>query len=182
MAGLKTRSRRTVLEEGRFLTVELHTVELPDGTLVPDWPWVITPDFSLVIAVTLEGRFLCFRQTKYSIEGLSLAPPGGYVDAGEDPLVAAQRELLEETGYAAPHWDHLGSFPVDGNRGAGVAHIYLARGAVPVADRDADDLEAQELLLLSEEEVGAALDAGEFKVLPWAAAAALALRRVQGGI
>jgi ADP-ribose pyrophosphatase len=178
MTGFKTRSRRTVLDEGRFLRVELHTVELPDGTVVPDWPWVITPDFALVVAVTQQGQVLCFRQTKYSVEGLSLAPPGGYVDAGEEPLVAAQRELLEETGYVAARWEHLGSFPVDGNRGAGVAHIYLAQGAAPVAERDADDLEAQELLLLSEEEIAAALDSGEFRVLPWAAAVALALRRL----
>ena len=179
MKGLTTHSRRTVLDQGKYLKVELHTVELPDGTLVPDWPWVITPDFALVVAVTPQRRFLCFRQTKYSIEGLSLAPPGGYLDAGEDPLIAAQRELLEETGYTAPHWEHLGSFPVDGNRGGGIAHMYLAQGATFVAERDADDLESQELLLLSEDEISQALDAGEFRVLPWVTAVALALRRVQ---
>jgi ADP-ribose pyrophosphatase len=178
MKGMMTRSRRTVLETGKYLKVELHTVELPDGTQIPDWPWVITPDFALVAAVTPQGRFLCFRQTKYSIEGLSLALPGGYLDAGEDPLPAAQRELLEETGYVAPEWEHLGSFPVDGNRGVGIAHLYLALGATPVAERDADDLEAQELLLLSEAEIAGALDAGEFRVLPWAAAVALALLRL----
>ncbi len=178
MVGMKTQSRRVVLDAGEYLKVELHAVELPDGSHVPDWPWVITPDFALVVAVTLEGQFLCFRQTKYSIDGFSLAPPGGYLDAGEEPLVAAQRELLEETGYVAASWEHLGSFPVDGNRGVGTAHLYLALGATPVAAPDADDLEAQELLLLSEKEIAEALDAGEFKVLPWAAVVALALRRV----
>ena len=73
----KTISRRTVLERGRFLTVEDHTVELPDGRTIPDWPWVIAPDYVNVVAITDKGRFLCFRQVKYSVEGTSLAPVGG---------------------------------------------------------------------------------------------------------
>jgi len=67
---------------------------------------------------------------------------------------------------------------VDGNRGAGAAHFYLAYGAQRVTDIDADDLEEQELLLLTRAEVEAALDAGEFKLLPWATIVALALRQI----
>jgi ADP-ribose pyrophosphatase len=48
-----------------------------------------------------------------------------------------------------------------------------------VTEIDADDLEEQELLLLSRAEVETALDAGEFKLLPWAVAVALALRRIK---
>jgi ADP-ribose pyrophosphatase len=172
----KTLTRRTVLDRGRYLTVEDHAIELPDGRILRDWPWVITPDYVNVVAVTSEGQFLCFRQTKYAVQGTSLAPVGGYIDPDEDPLSAAQRELLEETGYRAAEWTELGHFPVDGNRGAGTAYLYLARGASPIAEIDADDLEDQELLWLSPSEVEAALDAGEFKLLPWAAAVALALR------
>jgi len=68
---------------------------------------------------------------------------------------------------------------VDGNRGAGVAYPFLATGARRVAEINADDLEEQELLLLSRAELETALDAGEFKSLPWAAAVALALRRLK---
>lgn len=174
----KTLDKRTVLDLGMYLRVEVHTVELPDGTVVDDWPWVITPDFVTIVAVTEDGECLCFRQTKYSVDGTSLAPPGGYLEAGEAPLTAARRELLEETGYEADDWEHLGSFPVDGNRGAGTAHLYLARGASRVASPQADDLEAQELEKLSRSELGGALERGEFRVLPWAAAVALALRRL----
>jgi hypothetical protein len=47
-----------------------------------------------------------------------------------------------------------------------------------IADRDADDLEEQHLLHLSRVELETALDAGQFKALPWAAIVALALRRL----
>ena len=175
----KTLSRRVVLDQGKFLTVESHTVELPDGRVIPDWPWVITPDYVNVIAVTEDGEFLCFRQTKYGVDGTSFAAVGGYIEPGEEPLTAARRELLEETGYEAPEWIDLGHYRVDGNRGAGTAYLFLARGARRVADADADDLEEQDLLHLSRSELKAALAAGEFKLLPWATAVALALLHLE---
>jgi ADP-ribose pyrophosphatase len=171
----KTLARQTILDHSKYLVVEAHTVELPDGRVISDWPWVITPDYVNVVPVTAEGEFLCFRQTKYGVDGPSLAPVGGYLEPGEEPLAAAQRELLEEMGYQAPEWTGLGHYRVDGNRGAGMAHLFLARGARRVAEPDADDLEEQHLLRLSRSEVRAALAAGEFKSLPWMAVVALAL-------
>jgi ADP-ribose pyrophosphatase len=136
---------------------------------------VITPDYVNVFVVTEDSEFLCFRQTKYGVEGSTLAAVGGYVEPGEEPLDAARRELLEETGYEAPEWTSLGHYRVDANRGAGMAYLFLARGARRVAEADADDLEEQELLHLSRSEVEAALAGGEFKVLPWTTVVALAL-------
>jgi ADP-ribose pyrophosphatase len=134
-----------------------------------------------VVAVTEDGAFLVFRQVKYAVDGTSLAPVGGYVDEGEPPEDAARRELLEETGYVAEDWTPLGRYVVDGNRGAGVGHLYLARAARKVADPAADDLEEQELLVLSRREVEEALLAGGFKVMSWATAVALALVSLAAG-
>ena len=62
MQSWKTLSRRTILDYSQFLTVEEHAVELPDGRVISDWPWVITPDFVNVVAQAEDGRYLCFRQ------------------------------------------------------------------------------------------------------------------------
>jgi ADP-ribose pyrophosphatase len=175
MQNWKTLKKTALLSFGKWLTVECHTVELPDGQIIQDWPWIITPDYANVIAFTPEGRLVCFRQVKYAVDGDSLAPVGGYIEPGEDPLAAAQRELLEETGYTADQWSSLGSYAVDANRGAGIAYFFLAREARLVTQCNADDLEEQELLLLDRSEVETALLQGQFKVLPWAAAVALAL-------
>src|SRR5215216_1856493 len=129
----KTLARRTIVQQPPFLILENHTVELPDGRIIADWPWIITPDYINVVAITEAGTFLCFRQTKYGIDGTSLAPVGGYLEPGEAPILAAQRELREETGYAAETWTDLGQYRVDGNRGAGMAHFFLARNARRVA-------------------------------------------------
>lgn len=171
----KTLARRTVLNFNRWLSVESHTVELPDGQVIDEWPWVVTPDYVNVVVIMADGRFLCFQQVKYAVDGLSLAPVGGYIEPGEDPLVAAQREVLEETGCVADEWIQLGRYPVDGNRGAGVANLFLARGAREVQPINADDLEEQQVVFLTRAEVEAALAKGDFKVLGWATAIALAL-------
>lgn len=173
----RTLNKRQVLQagDGKFLKVEYHDVELPDGDVIEDWPWVITPDYVNVVAETTDGVYICFTQVKYAANGSTLAVTGGYMEPGENPLETAKRELLEETGYIATEWIDLGSYVVDGNRGAGTGHLYLARGAVWQQPVDADDLEEQHMLLLSRDQIAEALIQGEFKVLSWATAVAMAL-------
>jgi ADP-ribose pyrophosphatase len=171
----RTLARETLIDLPPFLTVESRTVETPRGQVIDGWAWVETPDYVNVAVVMGDGGWLCFRQTKYGYEGLSLAPVGGYIEPGEAPLDAARRELLEETGCTAETWLPLGVYRVDANRGAGNAHLFLATGAVKAGEPEDGDLEPQELLWLSRAEVETALRGGAFKVLAWAAVMALAL-------
>lgn len=174
----KTKTRRTILDQRPWLLVENHTVELPDGRLISDWPWIITPDYVNVVAVTEDERFLYFRQVKYGVEGTTLGIVGGYVEEGEEHIQAAHRELLEETGYESADWIPLGSYRVDPNRGVAMGHLYLARQARHVTPRNSDDLEEQEITLLTRSEVETALTRGDFKVLAWATAIVFALRHL----
>ncbi len=174
----QTKAKRPLLDCGKFLKVEEHTVQLPDETLIEDWPWVITPDFINVVLVDKAGQFVCLRQTKYAC-GMTQAVVGGYIEPAEDPLNAAQREVYEETGYQAENWYDLGQWVVDANRGCGTAYAFLATGGHQVAEPDADDLEEQEIILLSKDELQKALFNNEFKVLPWSNVIALALLKLQ---
>lgn len=176
----KTLSRHTILDLGKFLKVENHIIELPDGRIIEDWPWVVAPDFVLVAALDENGQFIFFRQTKYAVEGETLAPVGGYIEPGEDPFLAAKRELLEETGYEAETWTFLGKYPVMANRGGGTGYLYLAQKAHRVAEPESDDLEEQELIFLDRDEVEQVIDQGGFNVITWTACVALALLHQQG--
>ena len=169
---------RLTVGSGRFLKIEQHVVEFGDGRRVDDWGWVITPEFINVVPVLPDGRILCFRQEKYAASGLTLAMPGGYLEPAEEPLQAAKRELMEETGYGGGRWTSLGSYVVDGNRGNGRGHFFLAEDVTWQQQPDADDLETLEPLLLTRSEAQEALLAGEFQVLPWSACMALALLRL----
>lgn len=174
----KTRSRRVVFDQPPWLKVEYHEVELPDGKVIPDWTWIKTPDYINVVVETESGQFLCFRQRKYAVEEPMLALVGGYIEAGEAPLAAAQRELREETGYGSGEWVNLGTYLVDPNRGVATGYLFLARHAHQAYSIDSDDLEEQEMHLLSRRELEAALVSGEFKILAWAAAVSFALRYI----
>lgn len=171
----KTLKKELILNHSKWLKVEDHTIQLPDGKVIEQWPWIISPDYVNVVVQDTNGNFVCFRQTKYAAEGISLAPVGGYIEPNEEPLVCAKRELREELGYEAKEWIHLGSFPCDGNHGNGIANLYLARQAEKVGEIIADDLEEQEILFLTKEELLHALLEGKFKVLSWSTAIALAL-------
>jgi ADP-ribose pyrophosphatase len=171
----KTISRKTLLKHNKFLTVESHAIQLPDGQIIPDWHWLIIPDAVIVLVRTEDQKFLCFRQTKYAVDGSSLAPVGGMLEPGEAPLEAAKRELLEEMGYAASDWLDLGGFILDPNRGIAKMYLFLALNAKPVTQPNSDDLEDQELLFLSRDEIEQALKNGEFKIVSWSAVVAMAL-------
>ena len=171
----ETISRKTILRFNKFLTVESHAIKLPDGQIIPDWPWLIIPNAAIVLAVTEDKKFLCFRQTKYAVDGTSLAPVGGMLEPNETSLEAAKRELLEEVGYEAPDWIDLGSYILDPNRGIATMYLFLALNAKQVAEPNSDDLEDQILLFLSRNEVENALKKGEFKILAWSAVVAMSL-------
>jgi len=171
----ETISRKTILRFNKFLTVESHAIKLPDGQIIPDWPWLIIPNAAIVLAVTEDKKFLCFRQTKYAVDGTSLAPVGGMLEPNETSLEAAKRELLEEVGYEAPDWIDLGSYILDPNRGIATMYLFLALNAKQVAEPNSDDLEDQILLFLSRNEVENALKKGDFKILAWSAVVAMAL-------
>lgn len=172
----ETVSRETLLSPNKFLTVENHVIKLPDGQIIPDWTWVTIPSAVIVLAMTQDEKFLCFRQTKYAVEGTTLAPVGGMLEPDEEPLSAAKRELLEETGYASSEWVNFGGYILDPNRGIATIHLFLALNARRRAEPVKDDLEDQVLLFLTRDELEMAYQNGEFKILSWAAVVAMALK------
>ena len=178
MQAWKTLSRRLVFEQPPWLSVEYHEVELPNGRIIPDWTWIKTPDYINVVVETETGKYLCFSQRKYAVQEPMLALVGGYIEAGEAPLETARRELREETGYISDEWIKLGEFIVDPNRGTATGHLFLARRARQVTNIQSDDLEEQEMLFFSRDELENALLTGKFKILAWAAAVSLALHHL----
>ena len=165
---------REIYRAKPWIALSLQQVRLPDGTLVDDYHCVEMPAYTVIFAETEDGQVIVERQYKHGLRKVSLTLPAGLVEPGEDTLAAAQRELLEETGYEAPDWRHLGSFVPNSNYGCGQAHLYAARGALRVAEPDAGDLEEIEVLLLSPDELLQALQAGEIGAASMALAVALA--------
>ena len=67
------------------------------------------PEFALIAAIDASRNLLLVRQYRHGVDRSYWALPGGFVDAGETPAAAAQRELREETGYTAKRVSYIGA-------------------------------------------------------------------------
>lgn len=117
----------TVADYQPWLRVQQEHVRLPNGVEIPDYYRIEMPAFVAIFALTPENNVIMVRHYKHGPQMVSLEIPAGYIESGDDePLVAAQRELKEETGYEAAHWHLLGNFFIDGNRGCGEVYAFVA--------------------------------------------------------
>ncbi|MEW5986818.1 MAG: NUDIX hydrolase [Chloroflexota bacterium] len=163
-----------------YVTVELQEVHLPDGRVIPDWPIIHTRDYVNVLTVNEDNQALILEGYKHGLGRSSWQVVGGYLEVGEEPLAAAQRELLEETGYASDDWQPLGSFVVDANRRAGVGHFFLTGRVRLVAAPNYDDLEAFQTRWVSLSELREALGDGRVGAISYAITMALGLLVLRG--
>jgi ADP-ribose pyrophosphatase len=171
----KSLGRQVLLAAPPWFEVVRERVELPSGRVLDDFYRIVLPDFALVVPVTPEGRIVLVRGYKHGLGRVNLSPPAGLIEAGEEPLAAARRELLEETGFASDDWTSLGRFVVDGNRQCGTMHLFVARGARRVRRPLADETEELCVELLGREALKDALRRGELGNLAGAGGSALAL-------
>ncbi len=171
----ETLGRELLLAAPPWFEVFRERVRLPSGRVLDDFYRIVLPDFALVVPLTPEGRVVMVRGYKHGLGRINLGPPAGQVEAGEEPLAAAQRELLEETGYASDDWTSLGRFVVDGNRQCGTMHLFVARGARRVRPPHDDEMEELRVELLSPDGLKEALRRGEVGNLAGAGGSALAL-------
>lgn len=144
--------RKVELDRWPWLRVSVEHVRLPNGHEIPDFYRVEMPEWAQVFAVSDDGRVMVIEHYKHGAGVISLEMPAGYIDPGEDPAVAARRELREETGLEARDWRYLGRFFVDGNRGCGATHIFVARGAHHVGEphREASEIMTQRWVPLAD--------------------------------
>jgi ADP-ribose pyrophosphatase len=122
----KTLARRVTYAKPPWLEVATEKVQLPDGRVLDEYLRLRGRDFAMIVPVTSAGDLVLIRSYKHGPRRVSLSCPAGYIEQGEDPMAAAQRELLEETGYEAARIERLGSFVIDGNWGLATEHAFIA--------------------------------------------------------
>lgn len=133
----KTISTETILSD-YHATVNKNKVELPDGAVIEDFYTLTIPDAAMVCAITSDGQVLLKSEFRYAVGTDVIECPAGMMEKGEEPLTAAKRELLEETGYSSDDWTYFGSTLESTSKLTNTMHLFLARNAVPTAAQHLD--------------------------------------------
>jgi len=180
LAAWETVCSERVFDAGFRLAVFAETVQLPDGTQVSPFYTLLQPDFAVIAATDPSGRFLIQWSYRHGPRKVTLNLPSGLIEAGEAPLDAARRELIEETGCTSDSWEDLGAFTVNGNQGGGTAHMFLARDVVQVQEPDSGDLEEMAHELVSIDELRAHLKQGSVAVIGHATGILLSIQALEG--
>ena len=158
-----------------YVKVTMQEVQLPNGQIITNWPFVHTRDYVNVLVFNRDGNVMVIEGYKHGLGRSSWQVVGGYLEPGEEPLPAIQRELLEETGYQAEDWSDLGTFVMDANRHVGVGTFFLAKNARKVTEPDHDDLEEFIVRWVSPSELKEALFDGRVGIVSYAVNIALGL-------
>lgn len=138
----------------RWLSLRVEEVETARGVVLPEYHVIEAMDWVCVVALTTDHNLVLVRQYRHGFGGTTLELPAGALDEGEEPVAAARREFLEETGYDAPEWRHLLTASPETTRHGHRVHCFLACGAKRVASQSLDESEDVEVCLRPALDVG----------------------------
>ena len=146
-----------------YVRVVEKDVDLGGGRGIETFWSVRTGGYAAIVAVTTDGRIPLVRQYRPAVETNVLELPSGAIDDGEEPEMAARRELLEETGCEAAELVLLGQLHVDSGRLETQQWAFFAPD-VRVVDHDPSGDEDLELLFVEPSELKQLLLSGEFNL------------------
>jgi 8-oxo-dGTP pyrophosphatase MutT (NUDIX family) len=145
-----------------WYTVRVERVQLPNGTVIPEYwvqeyvPWVN------VVAVTTDQKVLLLRQYRHGIGQVNYEIPAGTTDPGETSMeAAARRELLEETGHGGGRWSPLMTLSANPALTTNLTYTFLAQDVVPMATPEPGPSEDLRLHPTPVADVEALIDSGE---------------------
>jgi ADP-ribose pyrophosphatase len=121
---------QTVHFRGRVITVTTDDVLLPNGHRAL-LEVVHHPGGAAVVALDSQQRVCLLRQYRYVADGWIWELPAGKLEPNEPPLETAKRELIEEAGVSASHWESLGTALSSPGVFSEVLHLFYATDIEP---------------------------------------------------
>lgn len=177
------------LVQDQWIDFKKTSFRFPDGSVFEPFYTYSRRDYVVIVASDTDGNYICVRQFRQGIREVTTEFPAGgieredgkeYRSAGEalaeDALVAAKRELLEETGYESVEWTHLLTIPSNANMSDNYAYLYYAKNCVKVAGQALDETEFLEVKLHTGAEIEQMIAEGSFQQAMHVTAWLLAMR------
>jgi ADP-ribose pyrophosphatase len=121
--------RSSYLVESPYMRLRVDEVELPDGTIVPNYYVRESRGFVTIVALTADDQVILVRQYRYGSDSIHLELPAGMLLDDEAPKECAVRELAEETGYEVEGCELIAEYYPEAVRSAARAYVYIGRNA-----------------------------------------------------
>jgi ADP-ribose pyrophosphatase len=145
-------NRTTLIRKGRVFDFYAENITLPNGVSL-DMEIIRHPGAAAIVPVMDDGSVLLLKQYRHAVGGFIWEIPAGTLDPGEDARGCAERELIEETGYAARHFERLAEItPLPAYSDERI-HLFLATDLA----RAAQNLDEDELLVVHRVELRVAM-------------------------
>ena len=137
-----------------WLTVRQDEFLLPTGNRIPEYYILEYPDWVNMIAITRDGRFVFVRQYRPGIARTCYELCAGVCEKEYDsPLISAQRELLEETGYGNGNWQEYMVISPNPSTHTNTTYCFLATDVELISSQHLEDTEDLTVHLFTLEEV-----------------------------
>ena len=155
-------ARQYLFRKPPWLVLRQDHLRLPGGGEIPEYFISEFPPWANVVAVTADDQVVLLRQYRPGIEQVHFEIPAGVVDpADPDPLHAARRELLEETGFGGGRWSPLTTLSANPALQTNLTYTFLAEGVTRVAEPSLEVTEDLRVHLVPLAEVAGIIDRQE---------------------
>lgn len=136
-----------------FVSVFNETLQRADGKVIENYYALKRRNAVYVIGLNKQGQLPLVFQYKNGVKDLVWELPAGFVEENEEPLQAAKRELLEETGFAAENYIDLGTFVPNPSLSENKNFIFLGTEAQQIAAQKLDPNEEIEVKMFGLEKL-----------------------------
>lgn len=157
----KVLASEKLLSRGTWMNLRQDRVQLPSGSIVPEWFVLEFPDWINVIAVTRDGHIVMEDQYRHALGQTHFELPAGVIDPGETPLEAAKRELSEETGFGGGEWSLFMKVSPNPTNHTNFSYTFLATDVEPIGTQHQEATEDIRVHLLTPDEVYEILTSGQ---------------------
>ena len=171
--GLKWEEVRTEhVVKDEWIDFRRVAYRLPDGVISEPFYNYSRRSYVVIAAKDADGRYLVVRQFRHGIGKVTTEFPAGgietkgeteYGEPAEEPLEAAKRELLEETGCVSDKWRHLVTVPADATMADNYAYVFMAEDCRRVSGQSLDSTEFLDVGHLSGGDIRELVDSGRFE-------------------
>lgn len=142
------------LHKEPWFTARKDHVRLANGNEIENYYVLEYPNWVCTLAITKDGKYVMVRQYRHGLAVTALELCAGVAEKEDaSPVVSAQRELLEETGYAGGNWELLMVTSANPGTHTNLTYCFLATDVEKVSEQDLEATEDLSVHLLSLDEL-----------------------------